>query len=240
VSARLRLVTANLSNGRADAGAFAAMVADLGADVVAVQELSVAQADALALVLPHGKLEPARDYNGMGIALREPAPVSRVPMPHRDGWLAEVPLDGGEPLEVVNVHVLAPHALPIPRSFLVRRGQLRALEQHLDASPRARRVVLGDLNSSPLWPFYRRLARRLRDAADEAARRHGGRPARTWGPVPGGPRLYRIDHALVAGVEVVAVRVAGVRGSDHAALVVDVQAPARAPVDPREDPRARG
>ncbi len=52
-------------NGRADPEAFADLVNGSGADVVAVQELSPEQADALGRMFPHGRLEPSRGFNGM-------------------------------------------------------------------------------------------------------------------------------------------------------------------------------
>jgi endonuclease/exonuclease/phosphatase family metal-dependent hydrolase len=231
VSARFRLVTANLALDRgADPGAFARLVEDLGADVVAVQELGRAQAAALAAVLPFGRLEPRDDYRGMGIARRSPGPVARIPLPPRDAYVADLELVGPDGrsavVEILNVHILAPHLQPPWRTLAGRRAQLRGIEARLAATPDRPRVLVGDLNSSPLWPVYRRLTRRLRDAAGEAARVNGGRPARTWGPWPGSPRLLRIDHALVSGLTVHAVRVVAVPGSDHSAVVVDLGLPA--------------
>ncbi len=221
MTGRLRLLTANLQNGGADPGAFAQLVQAVEADVVAVQELTAAQADALARVLPHGKLEPARDHAGMGIALRRPGTVSRLPLPRRDAYKATLALDGAT-IEVVNVHIVAPHFQPTWRAVAWRRAQIIALEAYLDATPRRRRALAGDLNATPLWPLYRRLARRFRDAAVEVAGRNGHRPARTWGPWPGAPRLFRIDHVLIAGVAAEGARVVALPGSDHSALVVDL------------------
>ena len=84
---------------------------------------------------------------------------------------------------------------------------------------------MGDLNATPLWPVYRRLTRRLQDGAwDRRARQR--RAARAdVGPWPGAPRLLRIDHVLVRGVTVSAVRVVDLPGSDHSALVVDLTLP---------------
>jgi endonuclease/exonuclease/phosphatase family metal-dependent hydrolase len=203
-------------------------VADLDADVVAVQELVAAQADALAAVLPFGRLDPARDYTGMGIARRSPGVVARLPLARRDAYLTEVELAsarGGTTVEIVNVHIIAPHAGPPWRALAARRAQLRGLEAHVGGSPERCRVLVGDFNATPLWPVYRRLTRRLQDGAWEAVRGNGGRPARTWGPWPGAPRLLRIDHVLVCGVTVHAVRVVDLPGSDHSALVVDLALP---------------
>jgi len=229
-TSRFRLVTANLARDRgADPGAFARLVEDLGADVVAVQELGRAQAAVLAAVLPFGRLEPRDDYRGMGIARRSPGPVARIPLPPRDAYATDLELVGPDGrsavVEILNVHILAPHLQPPWRALAGRRAQLRGLEARLAATPDRPRVLVGDLNSTPLWPVYRRLTRRLRDAAGEAARGNGGRPARTWGPWPGSPRLLRIDHALVSGLTVHAVRVVAVPGSDHSAVVVDLGLP---------------
>lgn len=224
MTGRFRLVTANLLNGGADPAAFARLVRALGADVVAVQELAAAQAEALAGVLPFGQLEPACDHTGMGIALRWPGRVSQVALPRRAAYAAEWALDGvpGAALEILNVHIVAPHIQPTWRTLAQRRRQLVALEAYLDAAPRPHRAIVGDLNSTPAWPLYRRLARRLGDAAVEAARQNGHRPGRTWGPWPGAPRLFRIDHVLTAGLAVHEARVVGLPGSDHSAVVVDL------------------
>src|SRR5512134_2185567 len=64
-------------NGGADPAAFAELVRETGAEVVAAQELAPEQADALARVLGHGQLDPRRDYRGMGIRLARPAALPR-------------------------------------------------------------------------------------------------------------------------------------------------------------------
>lgn len=225
---RLRIVSANLKNGGADPDRFARLVEGLAPDVVAVQELGHEQAEALRAVMPEGRLEPARDHTGMGLALRRPGPVGRVALPWRAARVTEIAPPGGpegapgEAVQVLNVHIMAPHVRPFRRSFRWRREQLRDLEAYLAATPRRRRVLVGDLNATPLWPVYRRLTARLADAALEAARGNGGRAARTWSPWGRRPRLLRIDHALVVGLAVHACRVLPLRGSDHAALLVDL------------------
>jgi endonuclease/exonuclease/phosphatase (EEP) superfamily protein YafD len=200
------------------------LVEELQPDIVALQELAKAQADALAAVLPYGCLEPADGYMGMGIALRQPAPVVRLSLPYRDAQVASVavgPNEDRRTIEVINVHVRAPHT-PDPRVALVRRGQLKGLMRHIEATPEQRRIVLGDFNSTPLWPVYRRFAARLTDAAVDAARRNGGHIAPTWGPWSGSPRLLRIDHVFVNGLTAERFRVVAVPGGDHSAVVADL------------------
>jgi endonuclease/exonuclease/phosphatase family metal-dependent hydrolase len=221
----LRIVSANLRRGRADGEAFARLVASLQADVVAVQELVRGHADALARVLPWGLLAPARDYSGMGIALARPGVVTRLQLPCRDAYVAALQSgarDGGGPIEVINVHLMAPHLPPVWRTLWVRRAQIRGILAHLDAFPARRRALVGDLNSTPIWPAYRRLARRLSDGALAVARQRGARPLRTWGPGPAAPRLLRIDHVLLDGLAARDVRIVPVPGSDHHAVVADL------------------
>jgi endonuclease/exonuclease/phosphatase (EEP) superfamily protein YafD len=235
--ARFRIVSANLWNGAADAEAFAALVTRLAADAVATQEMTPEQAEALARALPYGALEPARDYSGMGIALREPARVRRLALPCRDARVAEIAWTHASgwrlDFEILNVHIQAPHNRATWRTMSTRRGQLRGIVRHLEASPHRRRVLVGDLNATPVWPVYRRLTSHLTDAAVAAARRHGTAPRRTWGPWPGAPRLLRIDHALVHGVAVEDFRVVPVVGADHSAIVVDLAVPVAAIEDAR-------
>ncbi len=230
MSTRFRILNANLQRGRgAHPAALARLVEDLEVDVVAVQELGRAQADALAAVLPFGRLDPGRENGEMGIARRWPGAVTRIPLAYRDAYTTELSIPGTEgaraAVEIISVHIAGPHLQPPWWALATRRRQLRGLEAHLGATPDRPRVVVGDLNSTPLWPLYRCLVRRLRDAACEAAAGNGGRPARTWGPWWGSPRLLRIDHALVSGLTVHAVRVVPVPGSDHSGLVVDLEPP---------------
>jgi vancomycin resistance protein VanJ len=219
----LRILSANLANGRADADAFGDLVESVEPDVVVVQELAPPQAEVLGRVLPFGKLDPARDHHGMGIALRAPGSVRALRLPYRSAFVAELPRpDDDEVVEVLNLHLAAPHVHPVTQRFRDRRGQLRDMLAYLDTASSRRRVLAGDLNSTPLWPAYRRLRSRFDDAAVEAARRIGRRPGRTWGPWSGSVRLLRIDHILVRGFVATETRVLPIRGSDHSALFAEL------------------
>lgn len=221
----LRILTANLYNGRADPSALAELVQAHAPDVVAVQELAPEQAEALAAVLPHGVLEPATDYTGMGIALRAPAGLHRLPLAYRDARVAL--LDPAawpgleQPVEIVNVHFAAPTAQPFWRQPGVRRRQLQGLLAHLDADPGRARAVVGDFNATPLWPVYRGVASRLEDLARAHALGTGRRPRRTWPSWSLRP-LLRIDHCFGRGLDVHGLRVLAIPGSDHRGLLVDL------------------
>jgi endonuclease/exonuclease/phosphatase family metal-dependent hydrolase len=223
----LRIISGNLMNGRADPEAFADLVRSSGADVVVAQELAPAQARALSDVLPHGHLEPARDFKGMGIAARHPAEFDRVPLAFRDARIVRL-----EPahwptlsasLEIVNVHIASPawFTQAWPR-FVHRRAQSRGLLEYLDRTRAQTRVVLGDFNATPAWPLYRMVAGRLEDLALTHARSRKARPARTWARWVGGPALLQIDHCFGSGVRVDDFQVVAIRGSDHSGLVVDL------------------
>ncbi len=240
--ATLRILTANLWNGGADPDRLAALLEHHRVDVAAFQELAPEQARAVARVLPHGRLEPHRAHLGMGIALRHPAEVSRLPLPCRDARLARLAPPGwpvGERgLEVVNLHIMGFHVWPWLRSHRIRRAQLRGVLAYLATSPARPRVVVGDLNATPGMGVHRRLARHLEDAAVVAARRAGRTPAATWGPRPGSPRLLRIDHAFCRGVRTARVEVVAIPGSDHSGVLVELEADTAAAVAPDSRPQA--
>lgn len=255
---RLRLVSANLANDAADPAAFARLVADVGADVVAVQECGPAQAHVLRELLPHGEIDARLDYNGMGVVARAPLHTQRLRLPYRDAWVARLEAEiwgdrlgiggtsgeGGAPgsaaLEVVNVHLAAPHIRPVPRGLVMRRRQVLALERYLRETPVPARAMVGDFNATPLWPAYRRLTAQMADAALEVAQRRGRRRVEpTWSRWIGGPRLLRIDHGFVRGVRVDEFQVVPVIRSDHAALLLELSVeaePALASTSPPGEP----
>ena len=97
----------------------------------------------------------------------------------------------------------------------------RALVDHVTRSSSESHVVVGDLNSTPLWPAYRRIASHLTDAAVAVAKKRS-RPAEpTWGPLGRG-KWFRIDHGFVRGVSVEDFQVVELHVSDHSAIVMDL------------------
>lgn len=209
----LRVMSANLLNGRADPDDLAEIIDRLQPDVVAAQELGPNAAEVIADRLPYGLLHPAWDYAGMGLASIHPIQVRRHPLPHRDAMVAE-----GD-LTIWTVHLANPVDFPPPVKR--RPAQVGALEKAID--PDRPTLLVGDLNATPSWPAYRRLTRRLQDGVADWARRNNQAPAPTWGYRPGFPAMLRIDHALVSHAVVRSARVEVVPGSDHRALVVDVE-----------------
>ncbi len=221
----IRVFSGNLWFGRACSDALTYLIRDHEIDVFCCQELGFENAEAIASELPHGCLEPHETFQGMGIALRRPAEYSHIPLDFRPA--RRVALDPNDwpgldrPLDLVNVHFQAPHSLrPFPPA-LIRRRQMRGLERYFADEPSDARLVVGDYNSTPLWPLYRRMARHLSDGAVMAAQRDGSPISPTWGRRYGSPRRLRIDHAMVRGLVVERFRVVEIPGSDHSGLLFD-------------------
>lgn len=84
-------------------------------------------------------------------------------------------------------------------------------------------LVAGDFNASPAWPAYKRVEERVTDLVGQYAERRGQTTEPTWGWRPGWPRMLRIDHVFGVGVRATAVEVRPVRGTDHAAVIVDLE-----------------
>jgi hypothetical protein len=268
----LRILSANLMNGGACSEAFAAMVAALDVDLLAVQEVGYEQAGPLAELFDHGQIDPADNYVGMGLMCRYPVSLERVEMTWGFGQTVRLEAgDGNElsrPIEVTNLHVAAPHMLsPLPGPYL-RWRQASELDAYLkradgrdelqvpgvDAQSRNEsksnnkatnvsagqgsptrpgserknspaRLLVGDFNATPYWPWYRRMASQFTDAAVTVADKAGTSPKPTWGPWPGAPKLLRIDHGFLRGLEVQEFEVFEIEGSDHSALVMDITLP---------------
>lgn len=224
---RLRVMSANLRRGRADPAHLAGLVREHEIDALGLQELGPPQAEVVAEALPYGRLMPAADASGIGLALRRPARVELVPMAFRPLLSARL-VPGDWPglradVELASAHVAAPHVRPYGSGPGHRRRQVRDLEGWLAQRRTSSRVLVGDFNATPAWPLYRRIAAHGADAARTLAGLGGGRPAPTWGPTDAGRRWLRLDHAFVSGLEVTGFEVLPLPGSDHHAIVVDLQ-----------------
>lgn len=219
--ALLRILSINLLVDRADPDDVRRMILDADPDVVCAQELGPRTASVMADLLPHGHLDPRPDLFGLGIATRFPTTIDKLDLEERSGWIARLEPDRWpglkEPLDIFNVHLVNPIDRPWGVSRQVRRRQVDEITAEVNAHDVAA-VVIGDMNATPLWREYKRLAEIGTDAA-----RASGSARKTWSPFVFGPRLLRIDHAFVKGVRPMATSVIRVRGTDHRALVVDIE-----------------
>ncbi|MCP3973224.1 MAG: hypothetical protein GY720_01885 [bacterium] len=216
----IRVLTANLFNGRAAIGSLRNVLEKEQPDVAAFQELDPAAARIVEQHFAHARLDPRRDHSGMGIAAQHPIEVDRFDMPHRDGWRALLRGSAWPQLdrdfEVINVHIQNPIMRPLRETARNRKGQVDRILEYT-AAKRMPRILLGDMNASPAWRTYKRLAEHLQDAAAAA-----GTATRTWGYRPWSPRMLRIDHAFVEGVVPLSTHTARIKGSDHSALIIDL------------------
>ena len=225
----MRIVSANLRNGRVDPAWLRELVQALRADVLALQEADAPHFEAVSSELPHGCFEPGEGHTGMGIALRNDAETGALALTWRSAqraWLDPVHWPKlARPLELVNAHIAAPHVyLPPLYGFILRGRQVRQLAAHFEAPSDGSHasVLIGDFNATPLWPVYRRLAPLFSDAAIAVAQQLGRPVEPTWGRI-GGRRWLRIDHAFTRGVEHRDFQVLALPDSDHSALVVDLE-----------------
>ena len=218
-------MSANLWWGKASADALLARVREFEVHALCCQELGFEQAEAIREELRFGQLSPAADASGTGIALRRPASVEIRPMTYRALHVAKLDPEGWPelqaPIELATTHFAAPHIKPYGLGLRTRSRQAREIENYLVQNPVERRLLVGDFNSTPLWPSYRRIASQLTDAAVAVAQVTGRPLVSTWGPGAGARRVLRIDHAFVRGVTALDFRVVNVAGSDQDAIVIE-------------------
>ena len=216
-------MTANLLNDRADPAHLAGILDRFQPDLVVTQELGPNTAGVIADRFAHHDLRPEIDHRGRGIASRLPARFGEIPLPWRPGLWGEMEV-GPKRLIIANVHMRNPVVLPWWTSVRIRGRQLDALFDWADTVGRDEAVVVaGDMNASPSWPVYRRLAGRWDDLVAASAQSSGTGTSPTWAWRAGWPRMLRIDHVFGTGAKVVTARVEPVPGSDHAALIVDLE-----------------
>src|SRR5690606_11777865 len=135
-------------------------------------------------------------FFGWGIASRLPAHLVQEVQPWRGGrGRVEV---GDRMVNLAAAHITDPLFGNWRALSRERRIQVDALFEWADGLPDGVPVLIaGDMNASPMWKVYRRLAGRFDDLVAEAAAATGHRPGRTWGP---GPNLLRIDHVFGRGL----------------------------------------
>lgn len=218
-------MTANLLHDRGRPEALSALLAEMEPDLLVTQELSESCASVIADHFPNHHLRPTSGFTGRGIASRLPASFGEIAMPVRPGTWAIVAVEG-RLLRLVGMHLANPIQFPWWRSLRARLHQLEAMFDWVDSGDEDMPlVVAGDMNASPRWPAYKRMSDRWTDLAVLSATRNEVTPQRTWAWRPGWPRLLRIDHVFGMGVEVDGVSVAPIGGSDHHAVIVDIELP---------------
>ncbi|MGB2567434.1 endonuclease/exonuclease/phosphatase family protein [Micromonospora citrea] len=224
----LRLLTANLLKGGADARTLVDLVRRHRVDVLAVQEFTPqAQAEldrqGLAGLLPHRQLNPEVGTTGSGLYARHP--LSDGGLRRNAGFAftqayAWVAVPGAAPLRVESAHPAAPYGVEVVDEWFT---DLRAQPRATPDGPLS--VLAGDFNATlDHAPLRALLDSGYVDAADAA----GAGLVGTWGPYDGDPiPPVTIDHVLVdRRIAVRAVDVHPVPGSDHRAVLAELRLPA--------------
>lgn len=219
----MRLVTVNLYNGRVVPADLVRFLDRFRPELVAAQEVGPDAARILADRFRYGLVEGGLLHEGRALVGSVPITVTPLDLPFRGGYRGVVELEGA-PVEVLSVHMANPIDGLGFKGIPIRRSQLADLDALLERG--ADRVLVGDLNATPIWRTYRRLRRHLDDGVETWARGAGTRPRPTWSKKPGWPALLRIDHVLTSGVQLRDVAVEAIAGLDHRAVVVELSRPA--------------
>lgn len=224
----LRLLTANLLKGGAEPARLVELVRAHRVDALTVQEFTpeiAAELDRLGLatLLPYRVLNPEVGTTGSGLYARHP--LSGTGWRRNEGFqftqaYGTVAVPGAPPLRVESAHPAAPYAVDVVPDWWT---DLRAQPP---ATPRGGLSVLaGDFNATlDHAPLRDLIDTGYVDAADAAGAGLSG----TWGPYDGDPiPPVTIDHVLVdRRIEVRAVSVHAVPGSDHRAVLAELRLPA--------------
>ena len=189
------VLTNNTLHLNEDIDGFVETLSHSDADIIALQELTPLQAQALEEGLsdlyPHRELVATEDHRGMGILSRFPLRAYETSIPEDLNWLglpqtyiAEI---DGRQLLIVNFHVISPgldSLAMIMRRADQRDRQVNALRDAIAAYD-GPVVAVGDLNTVEFNPEYRVLDSVL----DDAWRAVGW----GWGHTfPGGPHRPEI------------------------------------------------
>ncbi len=216
----ITLLTYNVSKDNRDFAAIARIIRDVGADVVAMQEIAPAAAlylqEALADTYPHQALHPADGYPGQGI-------FSTFPLQNDDYWQIEL----GHQRVTLNIHDrrVALYSVHPVHPFLPERG-------FFNTEPRGREIddillrvagemmpiiLAGDFNMSDQTGDYFKMTASLQD--EFRARGSGfGFTFPSWIPVA---RLdYVFTSDAIAAIDAHVWSSNG--GSDHFPLVVSL------------------
>lgn len=224
----IRILNCNLRGGRANAATLQGIVESEAVDVICAQELSRDLAAMLAGILPHNNMHHDRINRANGVAARLPIQILPLELPMRDAWIARLSPDNwpGVPrnLEIVNVHISAPHTWPYFPRGVRRREQLDLLLQNRRAYLDTPHAVVGDFNASPMWPVYKNMLELYKDGMQEAAGLDRiAKP--TWPYIPqlGLRGLIRIDHMFLRHLSASNARRVEIPGTDHLGIMLDIE-----------------
>jgi endonuclease/exonuclease/phosphatase family metal-dependent hydrolase len=234
----LKILTYNVhscigTDRRSEPARIADVIAETGADIIALQELdvgrkrtgSIDQAHMIASLLKmeshfHPALHVEEEQYGDAILTAMPTRLMKAgPLPSvgemRGAIWVQIEI-GGTHLNLLNTH-LGVRSFDRVRQVTTLLGKEWIGSQKFQAAPA---IICGDLNAVPSSPAYKMLARHFRDTQLLAARR----PRPTY---PSRLPILRIDHIFVSdGLGVTSATVTATplvrRASDHLPLLATV------------------
>ena len=227
----LRVLTANLLLGRADAEAVVELTGRQRADVLFLQELTPGAAVRLQRaglddLLPYRVTQPMpHGARGSGIYARHPLRGGPPAAPGSAArCTARLDLPSGQCAQLACIHAASPKPPWSPAATARWRGQLSTLPA-LPAPGDSALILAGDFNATLDHAQFRRL---LRGGYTDAASQAGNGLVLTWGPQPGRTvALLAIDHVLTdRGCATLATSAHQLSGSDHRALYAEIRLPA--------------
>jgi endonuclease/exonuclease/phosphatase (EEP) superfamily protein YafD len=214
---RVAAFNVNVANG--DLSGLAAYLDSLSVDVAVLEELSPANAEQLAILLPRLPHRFFAQNQGVwGVVILSRWPLDDPQAAARDGLTFAARVDvnlGDRKFRLYGAHLSWP---VMPATARIRNGQLEALRRELSGCPRAC-VAVGDFNVTP-WSSHFRDVLSQPGVHDCAAGRGW---LTTWSSALPAILRIRIDQCLMAGaVGVADVRVGESVGSDHYATINDL------------------
>lgn len=224
-SIQVRVLTANLREGGADAAALAGILR-YSADIAFFQELTPELAGGLKqqgldAEFPHQALAPRPGAVGVGVVSRYPITSSRRIAGYQQGVVsADVQIPGaGATVTVVTVHLSGPWPQPIDGW---RRDISRFPETLDEVAARAGSgavIVAGDFNATIDMAPFRHL---LRDGIRSAAEQSGAGLIRSFPADTTLPPLIGIDHVLTFNSSASQAGTVRIPGSDHLGVLATV------------------
>ena len=218
----ITVMTINAAHGEADADAIVDQVRTSGADILAVQELTGAQVEALTSagideLLPYNSTEPRPVADGSGLWSRTPLTDATTLSGFEFAQVqANTTVDGVD-LTVVSFHAMSPAT---PRHTVQWAEDLARMRGLMDSYP-GTVIVAGDFNATSDHRQFRDLASDgFVDSADVA----GSGLYRTF---PSQRPLARLDHVVTSDtVDATEVGPVAIPDSDHLAVTARLQLPA--------------
>ena len=216
----VRLLQINVHTANRQHEAVENLVADRKPDILALLEVNERWLEALAGLhrhYPHRIERPQNDNFGIALFSRFPFEDLHFRRLNHDGIYMVVGRFsfGSTPITLAVAHPVPPAG---PAYSALRNEQLDQLSEILRSFRDSEIILLGDLNTSPWSPVYRRFEQSA--GLHNCARGFGLLP--TW-PTGFRPLMIPLDHCLLSsGLRAVSLEAGPEVGSDHLPVLVEI------------------